>query len=519
MKLKKLLSVALATAMVATMLTACGGSNNSGAAAPADDTTAATTDTTTTDDTTAPADTAATGEKVVISVYRDTFNLASPDSAQVAAVQDAINEYIADKINVEIKLTDIGSGEYADKANLALSNGEINLLWTASWIDTINCDNLVKQNAVYDITDLVEANAALKGSMPQGIWDASSYDGKTYYVSCYKESAEGYDVMFRKDLVDKYGWDLSTIKTYKDIEPMLEDCKAEGLKYPYLTQKTNMFYRYGIDDFDFFMQNSMIAVERATDSVVCTLGTDQYKDFCTTMCEWAEKGYLSEDDATKTTTDTTTQTQDWGVSWWTDIPSNLEANNRYGQEVVMAKVTDNWAHSTTTLGSCFAVSSVCTDEQAKACVDFLGLMYTDSTLADLYTYGIEGQDYERDATGAVVKTDAGKYNHSAWESGNVEVISLEAGEPADKVQLYSTFNNGSKTSSAAGFRFDKTNVEAQWAACLTVFDQYGFVLENGGYAASKVEATLAEYQAALDEAGFQDVLAEAQAQYAAWKAN
>jgi len=43
--------------------------------------------------------------------------------------------------------------------------------------------------------------------------------------------------MFRKDLDDKYGWDLSTVKTLKDIEPMIEDCKAEELKYPYLTQK------------------------------------------------------------------------------------------------------------------------------------------------------------------------------------------------------------------------------------------------------------------------------------------
>ncbi len=42
-------------------------------------------------------------------------------------MQDAINDYIADKINVEIAITDIASGEYGDKANLALSNNEVNL--------------------------------------------------------------------------------------------------------------------------------------------------------------------------------------------------------------------------------------------------------------------------------------------------------------------------------------------------------------------------------------------------------
>ena len=49
------------------------------------------------------------------------------------------------------------------------------------------------------------------------------------------------------------------------------------------------------------------------------------------LAKWAEAGYISEDEVTKTTTDTTTQTQDWGISWWTDIPVNAEANSRYNE--------------------------------------------------------------------------------------------------------------------------------------------------------------------------------------------
>ena len=94
-----------------------------------------------------------------INVYRCKFNLATPDSEQVAKVQDAINDYIADKIDVKINLTDIGSGEYTDKANLALANNEINLLWTASWEGTIGTNDLVPANAVYDLTDLLPGTA------------------------------------------------------------------------------------------------------------------------------------------------------------------------------------------------------------------------------------------------------------------------------------------------------------------------------------------------------------------------
>lgn len=516
--INKLLSTVMVAAMSAGLLAGCGGSASTDTAA-----TTPAADSTTTTESSSTGDSAATttdsGDKVTINVTRATFNLANPDSEQVKKVQDAVNEYIGDKINVQVNLTDIGSGEYTDKANLALANNEINLLWTASWESVIGTNDLVPQKAVYDLTDLIQGTDVYN-SMDEGQWEATKYNGRIYFIPVYKDNVEGYDIMARKELVDKYGWDLSSVKTLKDIEPMLEDAKSEGLKYPWLTQKTAMFYRLYINDFDFFTADSTanwVAVDKSTNEVVDTIQTDQYKEFCTLMAEWAEKGYISEDDVTKTTTDTTTQTQDWAFSWWTDIPVNAEANSRYGQEVEMTPITDRWAHSTSALGSVWCVTANSTEEQAKACIDFMGLLYTDSKLADMWTFGIEGEDYSYDANGQVVQ-DSDKYNHSMWESASATIVTPVAGEPENKADLYEDFNGGAKTSPAAGFRFDKTPVEAQFAACQNVFETYGFPLENGGFAAADVESTIEAYQAALDEAGYQDVLAEFQSQYDAWKA-
>lgn len=520
---RKTLNKILSTMMVATMtvglMAGCGSSAETDATTSTGDSAATTTETTTTAATTGESsDAAASGDAVTINVMRATFNLATPDSAQVQKVQDAVNEYIADKINVQINLSDVGSGEYTDKANLALANGEINLLWTASWESVIGTNDLVPQNAVYDLTDLIQGTDVYN-SMDEGQWEATKYDGKIYFIPVYKDNVEGYDIMARQDLVDKYGWDLSTVSTLKDIEPMLEDAKNEGLKYPWLTQKTAMFYRFYIDKFDFFTADSTanwVAVDKDTNEVVDTILTDEYKEFCTLMAEWAEKGYISEDDVTKTTTDTTTQTQDWAFSWWTDIPVNAEANSRYGQDVAMTPVTNRWAHSTSALGSVYCVTANSTEEQAKACIDFMGLLYTDSKLADLWTFGIEGEDYSYDENGQVEQSSE-KYNHSMWESASATIVTPVAGEPENKADLYEDFNGGAETSPAAGFRFDKTPVEAQFAACQSVFETYGFPLENGGFAAADVEATIEAYQAALDEAGYQDILAEFQSQYDAWK--
>jgi len=504
-KLNRVAAAILAGVMTFS-LCACGGSTGSGEGG-----NGGSTDNT---GTTTVSDSGA----VVIDVYRRTFNLGAVDDAQVAKVQDAINAYIADKINVQIVLHDIAS-EYEDKANLAINNKEVDLLWTAAWESTIGTKDLYASNAVYDITDLLPGSA-LYGSMDENTWKASQYGGKNYFIPVYKDNVEGYDFMFRQELVDKYGWDITKVKKLADLEPMLADAKAEGLKYPFLTQRTAMFYRWYIDEFDFFTgdaTSNWVAVDRDTNEVVDVIQTPEYKEFCTLMCKWAEEGYISEDDVTKTTDDTTTQTQDWGISWWTDIPNNGEANGRYGQAVAMQPASQRYMHTDSMLGSCFAIAATCTPEEAQACVDFLGLLFTDSKLADMYAYGIEGEDFNYNADGYVEKVADAKYNHSMWESANATVVTCEAENPYT-AQMYIDFNSSALISCANGFQFDKTPVESQYGACQTVFEEYGFILENGGFASADVDAKLAEYQAALDEAGYQDVLAEFQRQYNEWKA-
>ena len=183
----------------------------------------------------------------------------------------------------------------------------------------------------------------------------------------------------------------------------------------------------------------------------------------------------------------------------------------------MQPFTNRYAHSTSALGSCYCITANSTEEQAQAAIDFMGLLYTDKTLADLYTFGIEGEDFTYDENGHVAQTSE-KYNHSMWESASATIVTPLSNEPDNKADLYIDFNGGALTSCAAGFRFYKTPVDAAYTACANLFAQYGFPLENGAIAPEDVDAYIAEYQAALDAAGYQEVLSEFAAQYEAWKA-
>jgi putative aldouronate transport system substrate-binding protein len=517
---RKILSTLLAAAMAATLLAGCTGGDTTPTTTTTTDTKTETTDTTTTDDTTVVEDTTeASGDLVTLRVMRDCFNLGQTSEERTQEVEDAINAYIADKIGVQIELTDIDNGQYADKANLALVNQEVDLIWTAAWMGTVGTKDLYAGNAAKDITDLLPGTA-LYDSMDANTWEATQYGGRNYFIPVYKDNVEGYNIMFRKAFLDENNVDISGVTGLADLTPILETAKAAGLKYPFLTQHTAMFYRWYIDSFDFFTgdaTSNWVAVDRDTDEVVDTILSDEYKEFCTLIAEWAEAGYISEEEATKETSEQATSSQDWAVSWWTDIPNNGEANGRYGQDVEMVKVTENYLHTDSALGSCYAIAASASDEATQAAIDFMGLLYTDTTLADLYTFGIEGVDFNYDENGYVAKVPDATYNHSMWESASATVVTCEAENPYTP-EMYKTFNGSALISCANGFQFDKTPVEDSYTACQNVFEQYGFILENGGVAVADVEAKLTEYQAALDAAGYQDVLAEFQNQYNAWKA-
>ncbi|SCY51227.1 ABC transporter substrate-binding protein [Butyrivibrio sp. INlla14] len=455
-------------------------------------------------------------DKVEIEVYHCTFNIASCDSTEVQAIENAINDYIADKIDVKIKLTDLGQGEYEDKCNLAIANGEANLFWTASWMEALSTDNLVSRKAVYDLSELI-AGTDLQASIPTEVWDSSRYDGKDYFIPCYKESPEGYDLVYPVEKASKYGWDLSGVRKLSDIEPMLEQMKQDGVKYPLLTQMMPVFSKLYLDEYEFILGSTLIAVDRDTNEVIDCLTLPEYKEFLHLMSRWGEKDYISDEEATKTIPENTISTTDWGFALWWDVPVNEVASLNYGQECDVIHMTKNYLNSSSTLGSCFGVSSASTEEQAKACVDFMELMYTDPTLAGLFTFGIEGTDYDLE-NGFVVKK-GGLYDHSSWESGSIATVPLEAGEPENKVELYETFNKKSEEALANGFRFDFSTVEAEWVACNSIYDQYGYVLEQGGYAEKEVEDIFEKYRSELDAAGYQKVLAETIKQYDAWKAS
>ena len=469
-----------------------------------------------------------------VRLYRHSY-MTSLDEGAIKKVQDAINARLAELgSNVAIEIHEFMDSEYGQKGNNALLGQEVDLLWTANWYGTIGTNDLYASNGAKDLTALLPGTL-LWDSMPAWYWEAARYDGKDLFVPVYKEGAEGYMIKILESNAEKAGIDVAAMVAdiegqadiyarLKALEPYMDKALEAGVKYPFIFAGTPMFYRFFLDKYDFVDNslNSTLGVDQATNELVNPIQTEDYKAFCTLMAEWGEKGYFNVDDEIGgVVSSATNQTQDWMLNWWTNVPNNEESEGRDGgQAESFAKVTENWGRSTTTLGSCYAIPAYVSDEVAKAAIEFLGYLYTDKAVADLYTYGIEGEDYVLENGKVNFNADGitKLYHHDAWCSTSVKPLTLTVDEPDNKVEMYDNFNNAASGTVASGFRPNKANVEAAWSACAAVFDEYGKSLELGVFGAADVEAKIAEFQSALDAAGYQDILAEYQKQYNEWKA-
>lgn len=428
------------------------------------------------------------------------YNGVNADEDEVEA---AINEYIEPLIGVTV---DIRNKQTTD-LKLALAAGEeIDLFWTASWD---NGKEYAKGNSALALTDLLPEYEELYNSIPESIWEAAQINGENYYVPVYKESASGSGVALVKELVDKYNFDISTVKTPADLTPLLAAAYADGLDSPFCTKN---FSEAAWNSRNGYIDHYMRVDENGT--VVNRMETQEYEDFIKLMYEWNQAGYINQDEINAESGIDVTKIQAGEtvcVSWSNTPDDDANATARYGVEMVTINFSGYYIES----DSAYMINAK--TEKADACLKLLQLLYTDQKLADLMCYGIEGKHYNRTADDRVeLIADSGYVSGGVWATTNVKAPSLMVGESADKKEQYDIFNNNAEKSICAGFQVDSTNIDAEMTSCTAVRKEYKTLLDRGFY---DPEEYLPKLREALKAAGVDKVIEEVQKQYDAWQAS
>ena len=430
-------------------------------------------------------------------------------------VHDAINEYLAaHNLYVTIKHP---TSEYQTLIQNSLAaREEIDIMWG----NINNINSYLQMNAVMDLSSFIDDYPKLKASIPDNVWEAVTRPTGLFAIPCYKESAVGCSLAVPTEMVEKYDWDFSAVKSIKDMEPFFEalmnDSNVKYVYWPTYIQQFRTGGAYPIIDEIASVSNYLGVNVSNPEELIVVPEDEDYIANVELMQKYVEKGYIHPDNLT-----VSMEQESWWKSGqlafadWSTVPDQeANASERYGMPITIVDLTDQYLTNYSALGSAYEICNY--SEKVDSALKFLELLYTDQELADLVLFGIEGTHYTRTSEGLVEKIGNSGYDYDAWVCVNVMTPSLMTAEAEDKKEQYADFNANAKSSVLLGFHLDESKISAEIAALNAVVSTYQKTVE-WGFETSDI--TREKYVEALYDAGLQTVLDEARTQYDTWYKN
>lgn len=494
-KICKMLSATIAATMLASVMTACGGGNatavqsGSGGEAAQD-----------------------SGAVETVNVTYFSFN----NFDDVAKVEEAVNEITEKEIGVHVKLNCLEGGQFISQQAMLLSGGEdIDLIVTPVVTDAMN------SGAFLDMSELLdEYGQGIKDVLGDNI-DACKYRGALYAVPSMHEFAKTPLIIYNKDMADQLNLDMSTVRTLEDLDPILAKVVEAypNMSTPLYTGSSSGALSSTFGNWDTLGDNlGVIMYDGDQNTVVNLFETQEYKDLCTTLHDFSQKGYLNPDSAVL------------NENYWTLVSADMTFACLLSQHELIAK---EYIPSTGVnmdiipLGEAYKTSSIAagtqwhimsTSKKPAAAMKLLNLLYTNEQVEDLICNGIQDVNYQ--------VTENGKYDFLEGQDAmnnsyypNIDWVMPNgwlAGEwVTDAIENYgeqmNAYNNSAKESPAFGFTFDTSVVSNQVTACTNIIKQYCVNVEENGQ--QDVDQAISELNEALKKAGLDDIIAAKQAQY------
>jgi putative aldouronate transport system substrate-binding protein len=439
----------------------------------------------------------------------------------VEVVEAEVNKYLKDKINATLQINAIDWGQWDNKLNLMVNaNEKADIIFTAAWQNyTVN----VARGAFLPVNDLLEKHGKniLENLDPAFIL-GSKIEGKNYGVPTNKELAATRGVLIREDLVKKHNIDLSNVKTWTDLEPILKTIKEnEPDVTPFFISNSTGNGILDNLDWDYLGDATVPGVVRKIGSdttVYNALETPEYLEAAALIRKWYQAGYVNSDAATSTVFPRD-QAKTGKVFMWTDglkPGKDAEEEGYVGFDLTQVELTEPTITTGDASGSMLAISR--TSEDPERAMMFLNLLHSDKYLNNLINFGIEGTHYEK--VSDEIKKPGPKnkdYNPGAmWQLGNQFLNYLGDHEDPKKWEKFKDFNSRGVKSPALGFAFNSEPVKNEIAACRNVSEQYDPALTSGAVDPDQV---IPEYLAKLKASGIDKIIAEKQRQLDAFLAS
>ena len=451
-----------------------------------------------------------------------------PSEEALSEVEEAINVITREKINAEVELVPIEIWNYSSQVSLALQGGEkMDLIQSLGDFNTA-----VSTGMTLDITDMIDSLAPESKALVGDAWlAATSHEGRVYGIPTFKPIALTPMVIYRKDIADAIGLDMSAVNSVGDMTDVLRKVKAA---YPDMTPLAavntgNIGVGLTVPNVDYLTDNyfspkGVLLNDELT--VVDFYASEAFAQVCELAHTWYNENLVMKDAAT--TASAASELMSSG-NYFCYIASYSypEADTAASLEAV----TGGYPLGAKIIGSAFLDTSsinaltwmvASTSKVPEAALKFLNLTFTDKDVVNLIIYGLEGRDYVWNDDGTVRypdNQDSTTVPYTAQLScgtlGNFFIMHPMQGTNPASLDWELEQNKNAKTSVAMGFTFDSSPVKAEYTAVTNVIEQYlpGLIC---GSADPKTEIPL--FLERLADAGLGEIIAQKQAQLDAWLA-
>ncbi|MEC0227059.1 ABC transporter substrate-binding protein [Paenibacillus alba] len=444
-----------------------------------------------------------------------------PAQKDLELVEKEMSQITLKKINATVKLERIEPAAWDQQTILMLTgNEQVDLIVTGG----TEFSRQVAQKQLLPLDDLLKSQGQdiLKALQPE-ILEATKVDGKIYAIPSIRDFASNTNVMMRKDLLDKYQLDASKVKSFDDLDPILETIRKNEPTITPLGKpgaSAPILNRILESSWDILGDN--IGVLNSLDDlkVVNLFETPEYAKLLKTVRRWYEAGYISKDASTskETAVDLIKANVGFGVIQKGKPGALAQTETRTNTKLELVNIGKQVTSTTNITAIMLGIPA--NSKDPKRAMMFLNLLNSDRDLINLIDWGIEGKHYAKvgksiDFPSGVNATNSGYNMRQGWMFGNQLLSHTWITDNPDLWNEMDQYNRESKKSAALGFSYNPSPVKTELAAITNVVRQYQSGLENG---ALDPEVNLPKFNAALHAAGIDKVIAEKQKQLDEWAA-
>ncbi len=441
-----------------------------------------------------------------------------------APINEAVNNLLRERIQVELEIHWITPGDWATQAVMAISSGDRCDVMNLNPRCRVN--NLYPQGLLLPLNDLLETYAPEALALCSDYIDTYSFDGNIWGLPTLRNYCKNGYILMNAVILDDLGLrdfaqDITSWSEYEQIlQAVKEHCTDQG-KGTYglgLSQVSCSDYTCTGDSFDSFAPFDnlgdplgVVYTDREG-NVSLFQECDGFLFGSQKAAEWAEKGYQYPDSeyTSETVDGLMTQQVVFSVLLGSEYGVEATKETAYGYDIVCVQLCTGMIK--TDQPQFTGVAIPVTAEEPEAACRFINELYTNSELMNLLIYGIEGTDYTiRDSQ--VVTAEGTHYSGADFVLGNSTILTPLMGNGADFYDVVKEINRTADKSPFLGFALDTGDMDLLMSQITAVTDQYAKNMNYGGYTAEKYQ----QYIDKLYGAGVQDYLDAVAQQLAAWR--